>query len=345
MPDPRLRERLAALESLPQSSRDALVLFLDALLGAQDSLRGGRRHPEAAGGDGIWPRLEEALTAHRPPLNPTAAEPGHLGPLEIRRLLGYLPMREQVFLFHVTECPICRTAVQQALAPPAGAPTPAPSKGADYSEIWTGLAAGLEETIERVAGERQVAEAVLAELLAIPADQRAGRIRREARFRSLSVAYLLFERSLAASATSTEEAEALAVLGIFLLGQLDSEQAPQLLVHELKARGWALVAYAEYLAGDWAAVREAIEHADEALAEAGYLVECPGIRRLVAKIRLSERQAGELFELVAQAVHLLLRALVGEAPWPLPSEAPASDAGGEATPGEPSPKLLDEKEN
>jgi hypothetical protein len=272
-------------------------------------------------------------------------EPAHLGPAEVRRLLGYLPLREQVFLFHVTECSLCQSTVRRLLVPPAEMARGFGAEAADYSEIWAGLAAGLDEMIERVTAERQAAEALLAELLAIPSGERPARIRREARYRSLSVAYLLFEASLAASATNAEEAENLALLGIFLLGQLDREQTPQLLVHELTARGWALVANACYLSGDWAAVREAIEQADEALAEAGYLVARPGIRRLVAQIRLSERQAGELFELVARAVNLLVRALVGEAPRPLLTDTPTAGATGEAAPGEQPPKPHDEKEN
>jgi hypothetical protein len=214
----------------------------------------------------------------------------------------------------------------------------------DYAELWAGLAAGLEEAIERVTAERQAAEGLLAELLATPTEVRAARIGAEARFRTLAVAYLLFERSLAVSEADTAEAEHLALLGIFLLSRLDFEEAPQLLVHELKARGWALVANACFQAGDWASARMAIERADSALAEAGYVVHRPGIRRLVAKIRVSERHAEELFELVARAVNLLLRALVGDLPRPLLGEAaePTGPPKRHPAGGTPSPSATEE---
>jgi transcriptional regulator with XRE-family HTH domain len=47
--DPRLRERLAALEKLPEQQRDSLVLFLDALLAVHCHVQrqsGGRRDGE-----------------------------------------------------------------------------------------------------------------------------------------------------------------------------------------------------------------------------------------------------------------------------------------------------------
>jgi transcriptional regulator with XRE-family HTH domain len=47
--DPRLRERLPALDRLPETQRDSLILFLDALLAAHApaNAAGGRREGEA----------------------------------------------------------------------------------------------------------------------------------------------------------------------------------------------------------------------------------------------------------------------------------------------------------
>jgi transcriptional regulator with XRE-family HTH domain len=58
--DPRLRERLPALDQLPKSQRDSLILFLDAFLAAHGSASSASRSadtPRPAGGK--EPRSDE----------------------------------------------------------------------------------------------------------------------------------------------------------------------------------------------------------------------------------------------------------------------------------------------
>ncbi len=264
---------------------------------------------------------------------------GHLLAGEIRRLASYLLRQELASLLHALGCEACRDSARRLLAPPEP-PQPSSSGRArsfDYSGIWEALEAGRAEAVERVAAERWAAGPAIEELLELPPREREARIREEARFRTLPVAARLFERSLAVSADDLGAAESLARLGTFLLDRLDPGREPRLLVHELRARGWALVAQACFLSGDWRAVREAIENADQALFEAGFVVKRAGIRRLVAAIRLSERQAEEVFELVGRAIKLLLRALLGEPFAGTVTAPPALAARADRAPASPRP--------
>lgn len=61
--DQRLRERLAALERLPQASRDALVLFLDTLLATHGFLSTRSVNRPAPSQEEVWWCLERALAA------------------------------------------------------------------------------------------------------------------------------------------------------------------------------------------------------------------------------------------------------------------------------------------
>lgn len=61
--DRRLRERLAALERLPQASRDALVLLLDALLATHGFLTTRSANRPAPSQEEVWWCLERVLAA------------------------------------------------------------------------------------------------------------------------------------------------------------------------------------------------------------------------------------------------------------------------------------------
>jgi hypothetical protein len=242
------------------------------------------------------------------------SEPGHLLPAQIEGLVLRLSVRQQLFLLHLTECPICQLWTHDFLAPSQVPEASTVRPPADYSQVWGRLAAAREEAVERVASERQQAEGAVAALLALPFEERCPAIREEARFRTVPVAWLLLERGSAAA--KAQEAEDLTLLGIFTLGQIGHEHAPPSLLAELKARGWALVAKGSWARGDWPATREALERADEALRGVGYVAKAPGIRRAVAATRLTERAVEQLFALTQTAVQLLLQALLGERPAP-----------------------------
>jgi hypothetical protein len=153
-----------------------------------------------------------------------ARESAHLEVPQLGYLLNCLAVPDRLLLLHVVDCPICRIALRQLLARCFAAPAPARAAGREYAHLFAGLAAEMEESVERVAAERQAAGAVVDELLTTPSGGRKARVRREARFRSLTVAHLLLERSSNAGAADPAETAGLALLGIYVLGRLDPEE-------------------------------------------------------------------------------------------------------------------------
>jgi hypothetical protein len=191
--------------------------------------------------------------------------------------------------------------------------------------MWSGVFAHLDEFVRQAAAERAAAETAIAELLPLAAEQRRELVEREARLRSAALANLLLDRSFAAAREDPAEGESLAVLAIFILGRLAPDQAPAQLVHELRARAWALVAHACWIAADWQATRGALERAEQALAAAGYSTKRLGFRRTMAAFRMTEQRIEDAFNLLTNAVELLVGSLLPptEAPEPGDSEGEA----------------------
>lgn len=241
----------------------------------------------------------------------------HLAPGQASRLIAYLPLPEREPLRHALACGACRECLQRGLVDAPSLATSDLRLPPEYAEVIDRIQAGLQEATERMSAERVQAEAAVAGLLAAPAEIRRRRIRRETRLRTLPVAALLLERTLALLSAAPEEAENLALLALYVLGQLDPEGAPSAVVGELKVRAWALVAGACWQSADWLAVREALEHAEEVMVIEGHTTKRVGFRRAVAALRLAERQVEEALGAAAGALTLLLGPLLGEVE-PLP---------------------------
>ncbi len=230
----------------------------------------------------------------------------HLTAGEPARIAAFLPARERALLGHALDCPPCGDRVGHLLAlePPTELGDRLPTE--EYGEALDRLAASLEELAERVAAERALAEPAVTALLALPAAERRKRVRAEARFRTLPVAYLLLDHALSQVEAAPEESENLALLAVYVLGKLDPEQTPATLAAELKVRGWAVVAKSCWMRGEWLAVREALEYAEEIMVSEGYVTRRVGFRRVLAALRLIERRVHEAVAVGGRAVDLLL---------------------------------------
>ncbi len=248
----------------------------------------------------------------RNPRNPTGSgsESSHLTAVEASRLVAYLPSRERALLAHALHCPACQDLLDRPRLDVAFPSAPGRPFPPDYTAVLDRLEAGLCEATERIACERSQAEAAVAALLATPPEDRRKRIRHEVRFRTVSVAALLLERTPATAIAAPEEAENLALLALYVLSQLDPEDMPSMIVGELKVRGWALLARASWSRGDWRAAREALEHAEEVMVAEGYPAKRVGFRRAVAALRAVERQLEGTFQTAARAVDLVLGPLL-----------------------------------
>jgi hypothetical protein len=247
----------------------------------------------------------------------------HFSPEEVRRFLAFLPPQQQVALGHVLECEVCQQRLLAGLGPPPAVPAGRLLSRHDYAAMWSGVFAHLDEFIRQADADRQAAETALVELLPLAAEERRERVEHEPRLRSAAIANLLLERSFAAARDDPAEGESLAVLAIFILGRLGPDQAPAQLVEELKARAWALVAHACWIAADWKATCGALERAEQALAAAGYSTKRLGFRRTMAAFRLTEMRIEDAFNLLTNAVELLVGSLLP------PTETPEPGDGGE----------------
>jgi hypothetical protein len=234
----------------------------------------------------------------------------HLTPEEAARLVAFLPLDEREVLDHVLDCPPCRDRVVQLLADPAVPPAAAGPLPPEYAAVLDRLESGLAEETERMAAERSQAAAAVAGLLAAPAEERHERIRSEARLHTLAVAALLLEKTAALAVSEPEEAERLGLLALSVVARLDPVEVSQAAIGELMVRGWALLSRARWQRGDWVAVREAIEHAEEVLVMQGYLTKRSGFRRAVAGLRQAERQMEEILTATAGALDLLVAPLL-----------------------------------
>src|SRR5918999_5675797 len=131
----------------------------------------------------------------------------HLTPAEARSFLAFLPPQQQVALGHVLECAPCRRHLLDQLAPPPAAPAARLLTRQDYTAMWSGVFAHLDEYIRQAAAERAAAGPAVAELLALAAEERRELVEREARLRSAGIANLLLERSFAPARGDPAEGE------------------------------------------------------------------------------------------------------------------------------------------
>ncbi len=250
--------------------------------------------------------------------------PLHLTPGSAFRLVAALPLSDRPALVHALGCAECGRLVEEVVAgPPRSAWRGVPRIRPVDRRLWAELAPELETTARRLAGERKAAERLVAGLLlATPHAERAARIRKDGRLRTLAVALVLLRGSLAAGAGAPEDAADRALLALTVLERLKPGQASGALVTELQARAWALVAHAFHRQGSWPGMREALESAVTALRRAGYAVQGGRPRALLAAVRDAEQRLEAVRPADEAAVGFLLRALLGEAPVPPAGDTP-----------------------
>ncbi len=249
--------------------------------------------------------------------------PLHLTPGAAFRLVAALPLADRPALVHALGCAECGRLVEEIVAgPPRSAWRGVPRIRPVDRQLWAELAPELETAARRLAGERKAAERLVTGLLAAPHAERAARIRKDGRLRTLAVALLLLQGSLEAGAGAPEDAADRALLALTVLERLKPGEASGVLVTELQARAWALVAHACRRQGSWPGMREALESAVTALRRAGYAVQVGRPRAVLAAVRDTEQRLEAVRPADEAAVAFLLRALLGEEPEPPAGDAP-----------------------
>ncbi len=152
-------------------------------------------------------------------------------------------------------------APQPALDPVAAAEAPfGDSKDSDDAR-WNRMFARLEQRFAVIAAEQREAPALLSELLSRAPAARTALVRRNPRFRTLSLCDLLLERSLDVGPDDPHAAIALADLSLEMAGKLEDLTYASGVIQDMKARAWGYRANAFRLSGDLLAAEEALAHA------------------------------------------------------------------------------------
>ncbi|HJX29172.1 MAG TPA: tetratricopeptide repeat protein, partial [Thermoanaerobaculia bacterium] len=113
--------------------------------------------------------------------------------------------------------------------------------------------------------ERSMAPALLAELMGHEPGRRLMLIRNARRFRNLSLCGLLLDRCREVSPDDPRSGEEWAALALRLTDLLDPGCYGPGLIEDFRARGWALIANARRIAGDFLESEQAFAHAEDHL--------------------------------------------------------------------------------
>lgn len=181
----------------------------------------------------------------------------HLKPEALHGLMGRLPEARRRALRHAWECPACR-AVLEGSRVEASPPNIQP----DYGQIIEDVLRDFGPQMLQAERERSMAPALLAELVGHEPGRRLMLIRNARRFRSLSLCSLLLDRCRELSPYDPRDGEEWAALTLRLTDLLDLEVYGPGLVEDFRARGWAQVANARRIAGDFMESEQAFAHAE-----------------------------------------------------------------------------------
>jgi tetratricopeptide (TPR) repeat protein len=187
---------------------------------------------------------------------------------------GGAPVSEELWIEqHLrTGCAVCQKEVDDLLRPAFEAAFlpwfEIPVEPVDDEGVWSRISAELGWRVAEVARERSHAPFLLAELLAVPTDDRSREVHTRRRFQTFAVCELLLERSCEGDLGDPARALELAGLGLEAAERLDPGRYGASVIQDLRARAWACLGNARRLALDFAGAAEALARAEQ-LAETG----------------------------------------------------------------------------
>jgi tetratricopeptide (TPR) repeat protein len=180
----------------------------------------------------------------------------HLKPEALHGLMGRLPEARRRALRHAWECPACRAVLEGARMEASP-----PNIQSDYGQIIEDVLRDFGPRMRQAERERSMSPALLAELVGHEPGRRLMLIRNARRFRNLSLCSLLLDRCRELSPYDPRDGEEWAALALRLTDLLDPEIYGPGLVEDFRARGWAQVANARRIAGDFMESEHAFAHA------------------------------------------------------------------------------------
>lgn len=222
----------------------------------------------------------------------------HLKSEALHGLMGRLPEARRRALRHAWECPACRAVLEGARVQ-----TSPPNIQPDYGQIIEDVLRDFGPRMRQAERERSAAPALLAELMHHEPGRRLILVRNARRFRNLSLCVLLLDRCREMSPDDPRDGEEWAALALRLTDLLDPGCYGPGLIEDFRARGWALIANARRIAGDFLESEQAFTRAEVHLRQGtrDYLEKA---QTLIFKAVLRKGQSR-----FQEAVRLLRRAL------------------------------------
>lgn len=209
----------------------------------------------------------------------------------------------QAVIRHLVECEPCRDRARTLSRSEAADAC----FSLDYGEAFEDAARNLRDRARTLAQERQDAAGLLADLMAVPAMERALFLEREDGFKTWGLSELLIDRAGEAGIRDPAGSAELAELAIRLADHLGPSYCRGL-VEDLRARAWTALGNARRLtsdlAGSEAAFREAAAHLEKGTGdpiERALLLDCE------ASLLRAQRRFDEAFASLAKAVGIFLR--------------------------------------
>lgn len=207
-------------------------------------------------------------------------------------------------LHHVVECEACRRRLGDLLQWNGSRTSPeVPWTPRAYSAMLDRLVETSVEAGVPLSHQEVEAPVLLAELLLHPARRRRLLLENATRFRSWSLAELLFDRSREEAFEDPAQAESLARLGLEVVRHLEEAGHEPPLVADLEARGLAGLANALRMRSDLQAAEETLDQAEAVLARgSGDPIEAARVLELKASLRKDQLRFDEALQILERAI-------------------------------------------
>jgi tetratricopeptide (TPR) repeat protein len=216
--------------------------------------------PDAARG-GLLDHLERCADCRERFRELAAARPGTGSPAAIAATPA-IPANAAIAATPATPAsPATPSGSPDTAVAPARSSSSSSSTSASPDPEFDRLVASTEALQAAIARERLAAEALLPELLAVPASGRLRALHEDARFANWGLLERLIERAREESFTSPQRGQELAHLALELAARLDGEHYRPELIEDMRARAWAALGNALRLIADHPAAQRAFDAA------------------------------------------------------------------------------------
>lgn len=231
----------------------------------------------------------------------------HPKPSVLRNFLQSLEVADAGLVLHLLECPRCSRQGWSRLTPRPvrrrpGEPHPAGPEPGLYEQAFARMSERVGRAVGQIEEGRRQAAPLVAELLALPADERQAALAADSRFRSFFVAFRLLERSWPMEDAAASEA--LSRLAAAIAEDLDGTGPAAGVEEGLAIGSWCAVAEACRRLGRLEAAEEAFVRAAPHLEKSADPTDNAEYCGWLAQLRRDQRRSDEAMALLERAATL-----------------------------------------